>query len=277
MERMPMIWFLGVLAAGYFTLTAGMYAGQRSLMYHPSDRTPLPSLSGVPEMQAVRLPAGDGVELFAWWRPPVREGAPTLVYFHGNAGNLDDRAGRARFFLDQGYGLLLKTYRYNAGAGGRPSEAALIADGFAAVDWLAAEHGVGAERIALYGESLGSGIAAALLAEGRGAALIVDGGFDSIAHVAQGAYPYLPAKWLVKDRFDNAARLGAAHGAPKLIVHGGRDRIIPLKRARALYDAAAEPKRLEILEEGGHSDLYDHGMADLVNAFLEEAFGQRER
>ncbi len=263
-----MHWFPAVLVLGYLMLVGGMYVGQRSLMYHPSDRTPVPSQHGVPEMTALRVPAADGLSLYGWWHPPARPGRPTLLYFHGNAGNLDDRADRARFFLDQGYGLLLMSYRYNAGAGGSPSEAALVADGRAAADWLAREQGIGPDRIVLYGESLGSGIACALAAEGRGAAVIVDGGFDSAANVAQAAYPFVPARWLIKDRFDNAARLAEAEGVATLVVHGGRDRIVPAARAKALFEAATEPKRFELLPEAGHSDLYEHGMPAIVRDFL---------
>ncbi|WP_210679973.1 alpha/beta hydrolase [Marivibrio halodurans] len=265
-----MMWILGVIVIAYGAVLAGLYVGQRGLMYHPAAGAPQPpSVVGVPEMTVLRIPSHDGLTLRAWWAPPAGTGRPVLLYFHGNAGDLDDRAGRARFFLDRGYGLLLMSYRYNGGSGGSPGESALIADGHAAADWLAAEHGIGADRIVLYGESLGSGIASALAAEGRGRTLIVEGGFDSAANVAQGHYPYVPAKWLIKDRFDSAGRLAKAHGVAKLFVHGARDRIIPLARARALHEAAAGPKRLEIQAEGGHSDLYDHGMGALVAAFLE--------
>lgn len=265
-----MVWIVTVAAIAYGALVLGMYAGQRALIYHPSDRTPVPGQHGLPEMRALRVPVGDGLQLYAWWAPPADAAKPVLLYFHGNAGNLDDRAGRARFFLDQGYGLLLSSYRYNAATGGSPSEAALIADGRAVADWLAVAHGVGPDRLVLYGESLGSGVASALASEGRARALIVDGGFDSIADVAQGAYPYLPAKWLVKDRFDNAARLAGAEGVPKLIAHGALDRIIPPARARALHDAAAEPKRLALFEDGGHSDLFEQGLGAEIVRFLED-------
>jgi fermentation-respiration switch protein FrsA (DUF1100 family) len=269
-----MMWVLVALAVGYSALLGGMYVGQRGLMYHPNDRAPMPAAYGLADMAAVQVPAHDGLKLHGWWKAPREASLPTLLYFHGNAGNLDDRAGRARFLIDQGYGLLMLTYRYNAGAGGAPSEEALIADGRASVDWLGQEQAITRDTLVLYGESLGSGVVSALAGEGRAAAVIIDGGYDSAANVAQAAYPFVPAKWLLKDKFDNAAHLARAEGVAKLIVHGARDRIVPPSRATALYQAAAEPKRLEILENAAHSDLYEHGMVDLLRDFLAETFPQ---
>lgn len=268
-----MIWYAAALAGAYGLLVAGLYAGQRSLMYHPSGLTPPPALSGLAEMRAVSVPAADGFSLYGWWAPAERPGAPTVLYFHGNAGSLADRAGRARFYLDQGWGVLMTTYRYNAGLGGDPSEAALTADGRAVSRWLETARGVPPERTLLYGESLGSGIVSTLAAEGRGAAVVIDGGFDSMAAVAQRAYPYVPAYWLVKDRWDNAAQLARAAGVAKLIAHGAADRIVPPRHARALAEASAAPVKLEVLEGGGHSDLYEHGLADLMVDFVAETFG----
>ena len=267
-----MLWFAAALVGAYGLLVAGMYVGQRSLMYHPSGLTPPPALSGLAEMETVSVPATDGFSLYGWWAPPRDAGGPTILYFHGNAGSLADRAERARFYLDQGWGVLMTTYRYNAGLGGAPSEAALVADGRAASRWLEEEKGVPPARTLLYGESLGSGVASALAAEGRGAAIVIDGGFDSMAAVAQRAYPFVPAYWLVKDRWDNAARLAQAPGVAKLIAHGGDDRLVAPRHARALAAAAAAPVRLEILERGGHTDLYEHGLADLMGSFVSEVF-----
>ncbi len=264
------MWLAVAILGGYALLVGGMYAGQRALIYHPSGETPRPAASGLDAMSVVRPETADGLRLYAWWAPPPDPEAPVVLYFHGNAGNLDDRAGRARFFLERGYGLLLTTYRYNADTGGEPSEAALLADARRFADWLG-DQGVESERIALYGESIGSAMASALAGEGRGAALIVEAGFDSLASVAQATYPYLPAKWLVKDRYDNARRL-ADSPVPKLIVHGARDGIVKPRHARALHAAAAPPKRLEILEEAAHNDLFDHGMGPLVADFLAEVF-----
>jgi len=267
-----MIWFAAALAGAYGLLVAGLYAGQRSLMYHPSGLTPAPALAGLPEMETVSVPAADGYSLFGWWAPPKTAGAPTVLYFHGNAGSLADRAGRARFYLDQGWGVLMTTYRYNAGLDAAPSEAGLTADGRAVSRWLEAEKSVSPAGTLLYGESLGSGIVSTLAAEGRGAAVVIDGGFDSMAAVAQRAYPYVPAYWLVKDRWDNAAQLARAPGVAKLIVHGAADRIVPPRHARALAAASAAPVRLEVIEGGGHSDLYEHGLGALLTEFVAQTF-----
>lgn len=256
-------WLIG----GYVVLILVLYGAQRRLIYHPDQTAPAPAAHGVPEMQAVGVPTPDGLTLHSWWRPPTSAHAPVMIYFHGNAGNLDARADKVRPYLDAGYGVLLAGYRYNSGAGGSPSEDALIADGKATMRFVA-EQSYPPDRIVLYGESLGSGVAAGVAAQKPVAALALEAPFTSVADVAQDIYWYMPARWLVRDRFDSAARLRNLN-VPVLIVHGAEDRVVRPKFARRLYEAANEPKALHMIEGAHHLDLHDHGMARIVMEFLD--------
>lgn len=260
-----------VVVAVYAALVAFLYFGQRRLMYHPDQTIAVPSDYGYSSIKPVWLESEDGARVYAWWKPPADDEKPVLIYFHGNAGHLGSRADKIRDYANAGYGILLQTYRYNAGAGGHPSEAGLYADGRAGLSFVQ-QQGVSPDRVILYGESLGSGIAVNM-AVGHAetgtpvGAIVLEAPFDSIAKVAQGHYWYTPALWLVQDRYESDAIIDRA-GSPLLIVHGKRDRVIPLSHAENLFAAAGEPKKLVVIDQASHNDLYDFGMSSIVMEFL---------
>ena len=259
--------FLALAAGGYAVLVAVLYLGQRALLYRPDDTVPDPQAHDVADMTVIRIPVGDGVRSLAWWHPPRQSGWPVVVYFHGNAGHIGERAYKARRMIDAGFGVLLSGYRYNSGAGGRPSETALLADGQTAMRYVL-DQGYAMDQLVLYGESLGSGIAVALAADNGVGGLILETPYSSIAEVAQAQYWFTPARWLIWDRYDSMARIGRVR-APILLFHGDADATIPVRFARRLHDAAPEPKEAHFLPGGGHTDLYDLGAGDLVIEFLE--------
>lgn len=263
---------LGVAIGLYLAALGFLYAYQRDVQYHPDPTIPGPAGSIVPEMAALRIETADGLRPLAWWAPPPDGDRPVIVYFHGNGGTVAMRAMQARFLLDAGYGVLLAGYRYNAGAGGAPSEDGLIADGRAAVDYVRAR-GIPPERIVLYGESMGTGVAVAIAAEQPVAAVILVMPFTSIADVAQDHYWYFPARWLVRDEFDSLSRIGKVR-APMLIIHGEDDRLIPVKFARALLAAAPGPKEGHFIVGGRHGGLYALGAGEIVRDFLERYLGR---
>lgn len=258
-------------AAGvYFAANGALYLFQRRLVFQPSGAPGEPSEAGVAEMSLVRFPSGDGLILTAWYKPV--EGAPTIVYFHGNAGHFGERAFKARFFLDRGYGFLLTGYRGYGGNPGRPTEAGVYQDARAALDFLAAR-GTPAAAIVLYGESLGTGVAVQMARERPSAALVLEAPFTSLAEVAGHHYWWTPARWLVRDRFDSTAKIAGIR-IPVLIVHGERDRTVPVKFGRRLFAAAVEPKEIRLLPDADHTDLYDHGAGEVVHEFLARRLGR---
>jgi fermentation-respiration switch protein FrsA (DUF1100 family) len=259
-----MIW-LGAAVAAYALVIGLLYVGQRRMMYLPDGVRPDAAAAGVPELAAVTLTTADGLALLAWYRPPASDG-PTLVYFHGNAGNLGDRAVKLRPYLDAGLGILLPAYRGYSGNAGSPSEAGLYADGRAALDFLAAR-GVAAASVVLYGESLGGGVAVQLATERAVGGVVLEAPFTSMAAAAQYHYPWTPARWLVRDRFDNLAKIARIH-APVLILHGEADGVVPVAMSRRLLAAANEPKAATFLPAAGHNDAHLHGLAAAVLSFI---------
>ena len=251
---------------GYVAVAGLLFFGQRSVLYHPEDMAPQPADFAVPEMTAQRLKTPDGYRPLAWWFPGHAKMAQVVVWFHGNGGHLGHRAGRARLFIDAGYGVLLAGYRYNAGAGGAPSEEGLIADGRAAVEFVRSQ-GVPTDRIILYGESLGTGVATALAAEYEVGGLILEMPYSSITDVASARYWFLPVGLLLLDTFDSEARMARVR-APVLVIHGEKDRVIPVEFGRKLFDAAPEPKEGYFIPGGTHGNLYRLGAGSLVLDFL---------
>ncbi len=119
---MPLFRFFTYALAGYATLVGIMFFGQRKLMYHGGATVPTPAEYGVPDMRPVGLATADGLELLAWYRAPTDEALPTIIYYHGNAGHIGNRADKVRPYLDAGFGVLLVAYRGYSGNPGTPSE-----------------------------------------------------------------------------------------------------------------------------------------------------------
>lgn len=260
---------LMVAALAYSMVVALAYIFQRNLLYFPDRNAIPPAMTIAGDMEVISLKAADGVALQAWYKAAA-PGHPTITLFHGNGGNLAYRADKARVFLDRGYGMLLGAYRGYGGSGGSPTEAGLLMDGRAAMDFL--QHaGIAPDNILLYGESLGSGVAVAMAGEYEVAALLLESPYTSTVDVAASAYAFLPVRWLMKDKFDSLSRIGALR-VPVLVVHGEQDEIIPNALGQRLYEAANEPKTLRIIPGAGHNNVFAAGGKEAVLEFLEGLF-----
>jgi pimeloyl-ACP methyl ester carboxylesterase len=259
--------FLGTTVSVYLLLTAAVFVMQRTLLYPAARHAPSLAAQNVAGLREVATQTPDGLRLRHWYLPPAEPGTPVLVMFHGNAGHIGDRVPKLDEIIDAGFGVLLAGYRGYSGNPGKPTEDDLTADAHLLLDWLA-EQGVPAERTVIYGESLGTGVAVKMAAMRETAGVILESPYTSIAEVAQSHYWYLPAKWMVLDKWDSMAHIGRIR-APLLVVHGARDRTVPTRYGRRLFAAAPEPKELFILESAAHNDLYeDPRVAARVIAFL---------
>ncbi len=264
----------GWLATGavvYGGLLTGLYLFQRQLLYHPASSVPDAVQAGVAEMRPVALMAADGVNLLGWYRAP-QPGKKVLIYFHGNAGHIGHRGYKARQYLDAGHGMLLVSWRGFGGNAGKPTEPGLMLDARAALEF-ALGTGFMPKDIVLYGESLGSGpaviLAAASAASGKPlGAVVLEAPYTSMVDLAQHHYFYIPARYLLADKYE-AVQHVAGIAAPLFVVHGERDRTVPIQFGRALFDAAREPKQAVWLAEAEHNNLYEHGAGPAVLKFLD--------
>jgi fermentation-respiration switch protein FrsA (DUF1100 family) len=262
--------FITTVLIAYGVIIAALYLFQRNLLYLPDTSVPSPAAHGVPEMRPVTVRTEDGLALVGWYRE-AQKNHPTFVYFHGNAGNVGARGFKARSYLDAGFGMLLAGYRGYGGNPGKPSEEGFYSDGRAAVQFLA-DQGISPENIVVYGESLGSGVAIHMAYEQARkkppfAAVILEAPYTSITDVAAHHYPYVPVRWLLKDHFRSVDKV-ATIDAPLLAIHGEKDRTIPVKFGRGLFEVAAEPKESHWLAGAAHNDLFDHGVANIAVEFL---------
>lgn len=275
-----MIRLIGFLAAIYVLVLGALYLLQRSLMYFPDRTRPEPAAFGVGEMAVVTLTTADGLDLVAWWRAPEAEGAPVVVLFHGNAGHIGNRGFKVRPFLDQGWGVLLTTWRGYSGNAGRPTEQGLYSDGRAALGFLEAQ-GIGRGHMVLYGESLGSGVAVHMAFEAEAAedpvgAVVLEAPFTSAGDVGARQYPIFPIRYLIRDRYDSLAKIGRVR-APLLIVHGERDSVVAPAFGRRLLEAANQPKEGHFIPGAGHNNLFEFGAAAVVVDFIRRRLGSGTR
>lgn len=250
----------------YGMVCLGLFIAQRRMIYFP-DQSRIDLHARAFPVVAVDVKTADGVDLRGWYLPP-QDGQGVVVLFHGNAGNAAGRLFKAAPALQAGMGYLLAEYRGYGGNAGKPSEQGLYADGRAFVRWLIDGQGFDEGNIILAGESLGTGVATKLATEfPRVRAVILETPYTSFVDLARHYYPVFPARLIVRDRYDNLARMADLTG-PVLILHGRRDEIVPYAHAERLAQAAQGRAKLVTFDEGHHNDLYNHGAAMVISDFL---------
>jgi fermentation-respiration switch protein FrsA (DUF1100 family) len=225
-----------------------------SLLYFPSRVVDAdPSRAGL-AFTDLEIATADGERLHGWWIPTSRAPAVAHVLFlHGNGGNVADRIAHARVLADSGLDVLLFDYRGYGRSTGSPGEEGTYRDARAARAALLAQRGVEPGGLVYLGESLGGAVATELATAHPPAALVLQSAFASIRAMARLHYPVVPAA-LVPDLYPSVDRIARVR-APVLVLHGDRDEIVPVEHGRALFAAAAEPKRMDVVRGAGHNDL----------------------
>lgn len=241
--------FVVAVAALYLAMLLALFVMQRALLFPaPHDATVAPPAG----FSAIRLETEDGLRLAAAWRPGSRA-KPTILFFHGNGDSLSGAETATRAVADDGYGVLLVEYRGYAGNPGSPSEQGFYRDGRAARTWLA-QHGIAPGCVVVVGNSIGSGVATEVAAGAPVAGLVLVSGFTSLPDVVAPLYPWLPVRLLLRDRFDNRAKIARVN-APILLLHGTADSLIPARHSVALAGAARNT-RLALVPGVGHELAY---------------------
>jgi fermentation-respiration switch protein FrsA (DUF1100 family) len=257
---MNLLSIVGIALATYALIVLFVFVTQRGLLYFPDRFQPSLTRAGVADMQAIELSAADGIKLSAWFKPAA-SGKPTLLYLHGNAGNLERCGEKLRPFLNAGLGVLALDYRGYGMSQGKPTEQGIYADARAALDFLADK------SVILYGESLGSGVAVQMAIERPVVALILEAPFTSIGDAGAVHYPWLPTRWLSIDKFDSAAKISKVM-APILIMHGERDPTVPVAHGRRLFQLAGNKAEGLFIPAGDHVNLHELGSAKQVLDFI---------
>jgi fermentation-respiration switch protein FrsA (DUF1100 family) len=234
---------------------------------------PLGPARPAPPYKQVDIPRADGARQFAWlMEQPAAGTAPWVLYLHGNAATIASRGNIGRYAQLRGLGLnvLAAEYRGFGGLEGVPTEQALAADARAAYDYLRGALGIPADRIVIYGWSLGSAVAVSLAADVPQAAVILEGAPASLVDIGQLQYPLFPIRMIMSNPFESVTRVDRVR-APMLFLHSPEDAVIPIAEGRRLYDAVRAPKTFVELR-GGHVYANDVDRAVFENAirtFLE--------
>ncbi len=235
----------------YLLVVAGIYSFQRKILYVPFGVYQTPQKLGL-DYDEVEIDTEDSLKLKAWYKKS-KYNNKTILFFHGNAGNLSIRANMYKSFSDLGYGILAFTYRGFSGNGGTPNEELINKDAISAYEYLK-NTGVSQEDIILFGESLGTGVAIKLANYGNFSQIILISPYTSILDVAKNHYWYLPVDLMLKDNFDSHSLVNKVE-EPLLIFHGDEDNIIPISQAKKLFYKAKNPYYFQVLKGFGHNDI----------------------
>jgi len=258
-------WLVVLAAGGYLGGLAVLFFAQRAFIFPiPQTVRTAPEAAGLPQAEEHALATADGEKVIVWY-VPAKPGHAVVIYFPGNGDFLAGLAGHFREITSDGTGLVALSYRGYAGSSGRPSEQGLLLDAAAAYVFTSARYG--ADRIVLWGFSLGSGVAVALAAEQPVGKVILEAPYTSIADVAGLLLRIVPVRWLIRDQFRSDQRI-AGITAPLLIMHGARDSTIPISFGERLFAFAHEPKQFVRFPDGGHDDLDDYGAIETARHFI---------
>lgn len=232
-------------------------------MYFPDKSRP----EVPPGVEVVSVKTEDDLTLQGWFFPLKSETKGTIVYFHGNAGNIKDRLFKIIPYLENGYEVLLCEYREYGGNPGEMSEQGAYADARAYLNWISKRPEIDQSKIFYYGESIGTGVAVQMASERIPSVLVLESPFSSALDLAKIFYFFLPVDFLLKDRFLSSEKI-ASIKVRLLIVHGDKDDVIPISLAKKLFALAHDPKRFVEIRGGNHNNLPLLGLSDHVLEFL---------
>lgn len=261
--RLALLVYLGIVLV--------FAAFENSLVYFPS-RYPNGDWSLESGMKDAWFEAADGTRLHGWFLD-TPEPRAVVLFCHGNGGSIAGRRHLLEAFSALGVSALMFDYRGYGRSDGSPDEAGVLQDARAARAWLAKRAGVAESAIVLWGESIGGGVAVDLAQDGaRG--LILENTFTSIPDVAAKHYPWLPARTLMRNRYNSVEKIGKYRG-PLLQFHGDADSIVPFELGQKLFAAANEPKQFVTVPDGDHNDGRMPVVFETVDAFLDRLTAEK--
>ena len=234
-------------------------------MYHPDENNYFGDKLEV-KIEKVKITTSDNIDLLGWFHKKDLKNLKTIVYFHGNAGKLENRIYKLNYFKEMDVNFLIIAWRGFSGNNGKPSEKGLYEDGKSAIIWLK-KLGLLEEDIIIYGESLGTGIATELAQNNNYAGLILETPFTSMIEAAKNFYPYIPVGLLLKDKYKNDKKILDIN-IPLLVMHGEADQIVPFWMGKKIYEMANQPKYSYFTKFDDHMMEYDEKLVLALKKFI---------
>jgi len=217
-------------------------------------------------IEKIKITTEDNIDLVAWFYNKNIEKFKTILFFHGNAGSLENRTYKLNHFKNLNVNFLIIAWRGFSGNKGKPNEMGLYEDAESAVKWLNAK-GIKEKNIILYGESLGTGVAIEIAQYKNYAGVILESPFTSMVNMGKKYYPFFPVNLLLKDKFESDKKINNIF-VPVLIMHGKVDKIVPYDMGKKMYELANEPKFFYSQEYGDHMIEYDEKLLSALKKFI---------
>ena len=264
-KKMYNLFLVSLVVLVYLLVTLGLYIFQRSLLYHPVENNYYGDKLTV-NIEKVKITTDDNIDLLAWYHKKDIKKYKTILYFHGNAGSLENRIHKINHFKDMNINFILLAWRGFSGNKGKPTEQGLYQDARSAVKWLI-NQGVTEENIIIYGESLGTGVATEIAQNKNFAGVILESPFTSMIDLGKKYYPIFPVKLLLKDKYESEKKIKNLK-SPLLVMHGKKDKIVPFYMGEKIFDMANNPKFNYFTEMDDHMMDYDENLINEIDLFI---------
>jgi len=253
----------------YILLLIAVFFFQGNLLYHPTldNYIKNQNITEPIGIEKVNITTKDNINLVGWFYNKNLNKFKTILFFHGNAGSLENRTYKLNHFKNLNVNFLIIAWRGFSGNKGKPNEIGLYEDAQSAVRWLKAK-GIGEKNIVLYGESLGTGIAVEIAQNKNYAGIILESPFTSMIDMGKKYYPFFPVRLLLRDKFESHKKI-INISSPLLIMHGKVDNIVPYKMGKRMYELANEPKFFYSQEYGDHMVEYDEKLLLTLEKFIQ--------
>ena len=256
------------IAVLYIGLIALMTIFQRQLLYLPDKNLGTPEQYGLSGFSEEFIKTPDGISIQTWYKT-AQKNMPTILYFHGNASHMGNRAGIYSALAGKGFGVMAISYRGYGKSEGAPSEQGLYTDGRAAISFLTNTKKIPLGNIIIYGESLGTGVTTQMATEYEVGAIALQAPYTSISGRAAEIYFFLPVKLVMFDHFNSLSRISKIK-SPLLILHGELDDTIPIRHGKAIFAAANQPKEAIFFPDVGHNNFDSATIAGDVFEFAKK-------
>jgi len=248
----------------YVVITVIVYFYQRKLLYHPFS----PQITGeglVHNFETINFKTSDNFVLKGWFHLK-NSNKKTILFLHGNAGNLDNRIDKLNSLGSMEINFLIIAWRGYSGNLGSPSEVGLYKDALGAIKWLN-EKGISNDQIVLYGESLGTAIATEVGQNKNFAGIILEAPFTSMVDMGQKIYPIFPVRFLLKDKYESKNKIKNLK-SPILVLHGRKDKIVPFYMGEKIFEMANNPKFKYFTDLDDHMMSFDDKLINEIDLFI---------